>query len=64
VPDGVEFADVDSENGKLATANCPKVTHEAFLPGTQPRQTCDLHGDSTVGGLFKKVGDFFGRIIR
>jgi penicillin-binding protein 1B len=44
VPDGVVFADIDKETGKLATDGCPKVIHEAFLAGTEPKDYCPVHG--------------------
>ena len=43
VPAGVTFAQIDKDNGKLATPYCPRVINEAFLAGTEPLQTCDLH---------------------
>jgi penicillin-binding protein 1B len=60
VPDGIVFADIDRETGKLATPNCPKIVHEAFLPGTEPKEYCPLHG----GGFFGRLGQWLGRIIR
>jgi penicillin-binding protein 1B len=41
VPDGIVFADIDRDTGKLPTANCPRVITEAFIDGTQPTQFCD-----------------------
>ncbi len=46
-PDGIVTADIDSETGQLATANCPKTRSEVFLAGTQPVETCALHGGGT-----------------
>jgi penicillin-binding protein 1B len=43
VPDGITFADIDPDTGKLATPACPRTFHEAFVSGTEPTQTCDLH---------------------
>jgi penicillin-binding protein 1B len=43
-PEGVITAEVDSENGLLATTNCPKVHSEVFIAGTQPVELCRLHG--------------------
>jgi penicillin-binding protein 1B len=59
IPDGIEFADVDADNGKLATPRCPKVVHEAFLAGTEPRETCDIHGN-----FLNKLTRFFTGWIR
>jgi penicillin-binding protein 1B len=42
-PEFVVFADIDRDNGKLALPGCPRVLREAFLPGTEPTDTCDLH---------------------
>jgi len=46
-PDGVVTADIDADTGLLATANCPKKRSEVFLAGTQPIDTCTLHGGGT-----------------
>jgi penicillin-binding protein 1B len=46
-PDGVVTVDVDADTGMLATANCPKVHPEVFIAGTQPVETCSLHGGGT-----------------
>jgi penicillin-binding protein 1B len=43
-PEGIVTADIDQETGQLATANCPKTRSEVFLAGTQPIETCTLHG--------------------
>ena len=43
VPDGIAFAEIDAETGKLATSLCPKVIREAFIAGTEPHEVCDLH---------------------
>jgi penicillin-binding protein 1B len=42
-PEGVTFADIDRDTGKLATPACPRAFHEAFLAGTAPTAQCDLH---------------------
>jgi penicillin-binding protein 1B len=44
VPDGLEFADIDPDSGGLAMPACPKIRHEAFLPGSVPTVGCTLHG--------------------
>jgi penicillin-binding protein 1B len=46
-PDGIVTADIDPETGQLATARCPKTRSEVFLAGTQPVETCALHGGGT-----------------
>ena len=43
VPDGISFVDIDADTGKLAVPSCPRVFHEAFIAGTEPTQSCDLH---------------------
>jgi penicillin-binding protein 1B len=43
VPEGVEFTAIDPDTGKLATPRCPRTISEAFLPGSQPAELCDLH---------------------
>ena len=43
-PEGVVTADIDADNGLLATPGCPKVRSEVFLAGTQPVEACRLHG--------------------
>ena len=44
-PDGIVTVDIDKDTGELATARCPHVRSEVFIAGTQPVQTCHLHGD-------------------
>jgi penicillin-binding protein 1B len=46
-PDGIVTAEIDPDTGQLATANCPKKASEVFLAGTQPIETCALHGGGT-----------------
>ena len=42
-PGGVSFVEVDRDTGKIATPTCPRVTLEAFLSGTEPLASCELH---------------------
>jgi len=42
-PEGVSFVDIDADTGKLPEPGCPHVITEAFLPGTEPTEVCDLH---------------------
>jgi len=42
-PGGVSFVEIDRDTGKIATPTCPRVTNEAFLTGTEPLATCELH---------------------
>jgi penicillin-binding protein 1B len=41
--EGIVFVDIDKETGLLATAGCPKVVPEAFIPGTEPQERCHAH---------------------
>ena len=43
VPDGITFATVDSDTGKLALPSCPpkKKFLEAFIKDTEPKEFCD-----------------------
>jgi penicillin-binding protein 1B len=43
-PEGVAGVQIDPQTGQLATSSCPKVITEYFIEGTQPVQTCELHG--------------------
>lgn len=43
-PDGVVSVEIDAETGELATPQCPKIRSQAFIAGTQPVETCHLHG--------------------
>lgn len=42
-PDGITYAEIDRDTGKLATPGCPKTINEAFLAGTEPTEYCPLH---------------------
>ncbi|HOI41588.1 MAG TPA: transglycosylase domain-containing protein [Elusimicrobiales bacterium] len=42
VPEGIVFATVDQENGRLALPGCKKRILEAFLKGTEPQEFCDI----------------------
>ncbi|MBY0494355.1 MAG: PBP1A family penicillin-binding protein [Cyanobacteria bacterium] len=42
-PEGVSLVEIDRDTGKLATPICPRLTTEAFLPGTEPVAQCELH---------------------
>jgi penicillin-binding protein 1B len=56
-PPGVVFVAIDKDTGQLATGQCPRVYHEAFLAGTEPQQSCSEHG----GGFLSIFRDFFQR---
>ena len=64
VPEGIVFADICQDTGKLANASCPRTYHESFMAGTEPHQHCDLH---KAPGLAAALGTFAGwlkKIIR
>ena len=42
-PRASSFVDIDRDTGKLAAPGCPRVIREAFLAGTEPTETCELH---------------------
>jgi penicillin-binding protein 1B len=42
-PEGITFVDIDPATGKLATPICPKTFTEAFIAGSEPTESCDLH---------------------
>jgi penicillin-binding protein 1B len=42
-PEGLTWAEIDKDTGKLATPTCPRVFREAFLTGTEPLEVCELH---------------------
>jgi penicillin-binding protein 1B len=43
VPDGISFAEIDPDTGRLAAPACPRVITEAFLWGSEPVEFCPLH---------------------
>ncbi|MEQ1760047.1 MAG: transglycosylase domain-containing protein [Vicinamibacterales bacterium] len=43
VPDGISFAEIDRDTGKLALPGCPRTFNESFLVGTEPTEFCELH---------------------
>ncbi|MCC7126055.1 MAG: PBP1A family penicillin-binding protein [Acidobacteria bacterium] len=42
-PEGIVFAEIDRDTGRIATPNCPRTTTEAFLAGSEPAELCPLH---------------------
>jgi penicillin-binding protein 1B len=42
-PEMLVFVDIDRDNGRLARPGCPRILREAFLPGTEPTEACELH---------------------
>ncbi len=45
-PDGIVTVEIDPMTGQLATAACPSTRSEVFISGTQPVESCRLHGGS------------------
>ncbi|MBI4263284.1 MAG: transglycosylase domain-containing protein [Acidobacteria bacterium] len=43
VPEGVSFAEIDRDTGRLALPGCPRTYHESFIAGTEPVEYCELH---------------------
>jgi penicillin-binding protein 1B len=43
VPEGITFAEIDRDTGKLALPTCPRTYNESFLAGTEPLDYCELH---------------------
>ena len=42
-PDGITFAEIDRDTGKLALPGCPRTFGESFAAGTEPTEYCELH---------------------
>ena len=42
-PEGITFAEIDRDTGKLAEPGCPRTFTESFLSGTEPTDYCELH---------------------
>jgi penicillin-binding protein 1B len=63
VPEGIEFADIDSETNFPANSACTSTYREAFLVGTVPATTCPLHSPSGISNIFGGVGRFFGNVF-
>jgi penicillin-binding protein 1B len=43
-PNDVILVGIDPASGLLATPDCPVVRYEPFVVGTEPTETCPLHG--------------------
>ena len=42
-PEGISWAEIDRDTGKLALPGCPRTINEAFIAGTEPGDYCELH---------------------
>ncbi len=62
MPNGISFVEIDKDTGGRATAGCPRIMTEAFLPGTEP-PTCSEHGNA-IDGALNRLGSWLKRIIR
>jgi penicillin-binding protein 1A len=47
VPEGIVFANIDSDTGKLATATTKEVMRQAFVEGTEPTATSNKEEETT-----------------
>ena len=47
-PDGIVSVEIDPLSGQLATRSCPNTRAEVFIAGTQPQESCHLHGGTTT----------------
>jgi len=61
-PPGIEFADIDPTNGRLANRFCPVTVRETFLAGTEPAP-CSEHGGTGEQFLdwWRRFRDWFRR---
>jgi len=48
-PDGIVSLQVDPTTNQLATPACPATRVEVFIAGSQPVETCRLHGGGEAG---------------
>ena len=55
-PAGVVSVPIDPASGQLATAACPQVQTEYFIEGTQPVESCQLHGGGAMHVAGWEVG--------
>ena len=53
IPEGIVFANIDNETGKLASAQSSTVVRQAFAEGTEPQ------GLSSERSSFEADKDFF-----
>ncbi|MNJ91205.1 Penicillin-binding protein 1A [compost metagenome] len=47
VPDGIVFANIDSDTGKIATASTKKIIRQAFVEGTEPSASSNKAEEAT-----------------
>ncbi|MAF90105.1 MAG: penicillin-binding protein 1A [Bdellovibrionaceae bacterium] len=54
VPDGIVFANIDTETGQLATARSGNVVRQAFIEGTEPKQSSSIIDSEEEKELLKE----------
>ena len=42
-PEGIVYAEIDRDTGKLASPLCPRLFREAFVSGSEPVESCEIH---------------------
>ncbi len=57
VPEGITFATICRQSGKLASTDCKRVVREAYQIGTTPLDYCDQCSPSIGGGHISTVTD-------
>jgi membrane carboxypeptidase/penicillin-binding protein len=69
MPEGVVSVYVDPESGLLAAPGCPKPVLETYVAGTEPADTCPVHGEKekvtpetgpAAGGWWQKLRRWWG----
>ncbi len=50
-PEGVVSVAIDPGTQQLASSGCPEVRQEVFVAGTEPTETCTLHGGNLIERL-------------
>ena len=55
-PDGIVSVEIDPLSGQLATGACPNPRAEVFITGSQPIESCRLHGGDGAGPVTQVAG--------
>ncbi len=67
-PQGIVTAVIDPVSGYLATSACPEEFTEAFLYGTDPKESCPLHPARPLVDTFRKglrgIGELFRNLFK
>ena len=48
IPEGIVSLAVDPETHQQAVSECPVTEQEVFIAGTEPTDTCTLHGRNPI----------------